>query len=83
MSDSAAKPRYCYAKCADPWFNECADCWRDGGNPAIHKPISFRSMGWFERKLRLFSGSGWNGEHPTGYRWAQWLLAVCERLWWH
>lgn len=27
--------RYCYPQCRDPWFNECADCWRDGGNPPL------------------------------------------------
>jgi hypothetical protein len=26
---------YCYPECKDPWFNECADCWKSGGNPAI------------------------------------------------
>lgn len=28
--------RYCYAACRNPWFNECADCWMDGGNPALY-----------------------------------------------
>lgn len=65
---------------------------RDAGKVAAKKcpeiprydgpPLRIRSMGWTERKLRLFAGSGWNGEHPTGYGWARALLAVGERLWW-
>jgi hypothetical protein len=27
--------RYCYPQCRDPWFQECADCWKSGGNPPI------------------------------------------------
>jgi len=34
-SNSGGRPRYCYPQCRDPWFNECADCWKDGGNPAL------------------------------------------------
>jgi hypothetical protein len=33
---AAEKRRYCHPECANPDFNECADCWKDGGNPALH-----------------------------------------------
>ncbi len=33
--------RYCYPQCRDPFFNECADCWQSGGNPAL-EPSSVR-----------------------------------------
>lgn len=33
---SGAKRNYCRPECANPDFNECADCWRDGGNPALY-----------------------------------------------
>ena len=32
---TASPRKYCYAQCRDPWFNECADCWIDGGNPKL------------------------------------------------
>ncbi len=32
-----AARNYCRPECADPDFNECADCWRDGGNPALYQ----------------------------------------------
>jgi hypothetical protein len=34
-ASNPSKRRYCYPQCRDPWFNECADCWKSGGNPAI------------------------------------------------
>jgi len=34
----AERRRYCYPECRDPFFQECADCWRDGGNPALWPP---------------------------------------------
>lgn len=44
--------------------------------------ISFRSMGRLEIWLRGLAGSGWTGEHPTGYRWAQRLCDLLERKVW-
>jgi len=35
---TAPARQYCYPQCRDPWFNECADCWKSGGNPAIGGP---------------------------------------------
>lgn len=32
--------RYCSAQCLDPFFNECADCWIDGGNPALFPVVA-------------------------------------------
>jgi hypothetical protein len=36
---NGATVAYCYPQCRDPWFQECADCWRDGGNPAFIKAV--------------------------------------------
>ena len=36
LADSNPRKRqYCYPQCRNPWFNECADCWQSGGNPAV------------------------------------------------
>jgi hypothetical protein len=43
-NQASSSPRYCYPQCRDPWFEECADCWRDGGNSALvdHLPAHLR-----------------------------------------
>lgn len=27
--------KFCLPACRDPWFQECADYWKAGGNPAL------------------------------------------------
>ena len=32
--------KVCRPECRDPDYNECADCWKDGGNPALYPSLA-------------------------------------------